>query len=178
MEQNDQNAPEKIFPSLDSSDVKHSDQNSSDEIPLSIDSLAVNLPAPCKPEVAKTENWWLFSLLLATTLVTTYLSGGFLFSISLILILGAHEFGHYWASRRNGVRSTLPYFIPAPPVFIAGTFGAFIKIKSPIYRKDALLQIGAAGPIAGFAIALPNVQIDPSHVHCPADQKSNGSQCR
>ena len=126
-DQNDQNAPEKIFPSLDSSDVKHSDQNSSDEIPLSIDSLAVNLPAPCKPEVAKTENWWLFSLLLAGTLVTTYLSGGFLFSISLILILGAHEFGHYWASRRNGVRSTLPYFIPAPPVFIAGTFGALFR---------------------------------------------------
>ena len=52
----------------------------------------------------RTENWWLFSLLLLGTLITTYMSGGFLFSISLILILGAHEFGHYWASRRNGVR--------------------------------------------------------------------------
>ena len=53
-------------------------------------------------------------------------------------------------------RQTLPYFIPAPPfLFLIGTFGAFIKIKSPIYRKDALLQIGAAGPIAGFIIAVP-----------------------
>jgi hypothetical protein len=132
VEQNDQNSPEKIFSSLDSSDVKHSDQNLSDEIPLSIDSSALNPRESCNPEVVKTENWWLFSLLLATTLVTTYLSGGFLFSISLILILGAHEFGHYWASRRNGVRSTLPYFIPAPPVFIAGTFGVFMQIKHKV----------------------------------------------
>ena len=137
--------------------MKHSDQNSSDEIPLSIDSSAVNLPEPCKPEVAKTENWWLFSLLLAGTLVTTYLSGGFLFSISLILILGAHEFGHYWASRRNGVRSTLPYFIPAPPVFIAGTFGAFIQIKQVIPNRRVLMEIGSAGPIAGFVVALPTL---------------------
>ena len=157
MEQNDQNSPEKIFPSLDSFDVKHSDQNLSDEIPLSIDSSALNPRESCNPEVAKTENWWLFSLLLATTLVTTYLSGGFLFSISLILILGAHEFGHYWASRRNGVRSTLPYFIPAPPVFIAGTFGAFIQIKQVIPNRRVLMEIGSAGPIAGFVVALPTL---------------------
>ena len=157
MEQNDQNSPEKIFPSLDPSDVKHSDQNLSDEIPLSIDSSALNPRESCNPEVAKTDNWWLFSLLLATTLVTTYLSGGFLFSISLILILGAHEFGHYWASRRNGVRSTLPYFIPAPPVFIAGTFGAFIQIKQVIPNRRVLMEIGSAGPIAGFVVALPTL---------------------
>ena len=101
------------------------------------------------------ENWWLFSLLLLGTLITTYISGGFLFSISLILILGAHEFGHYWASRRNGVRSTLPYFIPAPPVFIAGTFGAFIQIKQVIPNRRVLMEIGCAGPIAGFVVALP-----------------------
>lgn len=102
-------------------------------------------------------SWLLFSLLLVATLITTYLSGGFLFSISLILILGAHEFGHYWASRRNGVRSTLPYFIPAPPVFIAGTFGAFIQIKQAIPNRKVLMQIGSAGPIAGFIVALPTL---------------------
>ncbi len=103
------------------------------------------------------QNWWLFSLLLGGTLVTTYLSGGLLFSISLILILGAHEFGHYWASKRNGVRSTLPYFIPAPPVFIAGTFGAFIQIKQIIPNRRVLMEIGSAGPIAGFIVALPTL---------------------
>jgi membrane-associated protease RseP (regulator of RpoE activity) len=108
-------------------------------------------------EGAKTENWLLFSLLLGGTLVTTYLSGGLLFSISLILILGAHEFGHYWASRRNGVRSTLPYFIPAPPIFIAGTFGAFIQIKQVIPNRRVLMEIGCAGPIAGFVVALPTL---------------------
>lgn len=118
-------------------------------------------PSPIEPGVSaasvepRTENWWLFSLLLLGTLITTYMSGGFLFSISLILILGAHEFGHYWASRRNGVRSTLPYFIPAPPIFIAGTFGAFIQIKQVIPNRRVLMEIGCAGPIAGFVIALP-----------------------
>lgn len=100
-------------------------------------------------------NWFLFSILLIATLVTTFLAGGLLFSISLLLILGAHEFGHYWASKKNGVRSTLPYFIPAPPIFIAGTFGAFIQIKQRIPNRMVLMEIGAAGPIAGFVVALP-----------------------
>jgi len=78
---------------------------------------------------------------------------GWPFSITLMLILGFHEFGHYYYAQKHNVDATLPYFIPAP-TFI-GTFGAFIKIKSPIYRKDALLQIGAAGPIAGFIVAVP-----------------------
>ncbi len=118
-------------------------------------------PSTIEPDITvtslepRTENWWLFSLLLLGTLITTYMSGGFLFSISLILILGAHEFGHYWASRRNRVRSTLPYFIPAPPIFIAGTFGAFIQIKQVIPNRRVLMEIGCAGPIAGFVIALP-----------------------
>ncbi len=78
---------------------------------------------------------------------------GWPFSITLMLILGFHEFGHYYYALKHNVDATLPYFIPAP-TFI-GTFGAFIKIKSPIYRKNALLQIGAAGPIAGFLVAVP-----------------------
>ncbi|HBR86757.1 MAG TPA: site-2 protease family protein [Candidatus Marinimicrobia bacterium] len=81
---------------------------------------------------------------------------GIPFSFTLLLILGCHEFGHYYYAIKHNVDATLPYFIPAPPfLFLIGTFGAFIKIKSPIYRRDALLQIGAAGPIAGFIIAVP-----------------------
>lgn len=81
---------------------------------------------------------------------------GIPFSFTLLLILGCHEFGHYYYAMKHNVDATLPYFIPAPPfLFLIGTFGAFIKIKSPIYRRDALLQIGAAGPIAGFIVAVP-----------------------
>ena len=81
---------------------------------------------------------------------------GIPFSFTLMFILGTHEFGHYYYAQKHKVDATLPYFIPAPPfLFLIGTFGAFIKIKSPIYRKDALLQIGASGPIAGFVIAVP-----------------------
>ncbi|GJL78397.1 MAG: peptidase M50 [Nitrospinaceae bacterium] len=103
------------------------------------------------------KNWIIFSLLLAGTLVTTYLAGGFLFSIFLMLILGTHEFGHYWASRKNNVKATLPFFIPAPPVFIFGTFGAFIQIKELIPNRRVLMEIGAAGPIAGFIVAVPTL---------------------
>lgn len=80
---------------------------------------------------------------------------GLIFSSSLLAILTAHEMGHYLACRRYGVAATLPFFIPAPPLFLAGTFGAFIKIKSPIPSRRALLDIGLAGPLAGFIVAVP-----------------------
>jgi membrane-associated protease RseP (regulator of RpoE activity) len=80
---------------------------------------------------------------------------GFIFSTSLLAILTAHEMGHYVACRRYGVAATLPFFIPAPPLFLAGTFGAFIKIKSPIPSRRALFDIGLAGPLAGFGVAVP-----------------------
>lgn len=83
------------------------------------------------------------------------LRDGITFSASLISILAAHEMGHYVACRRYGVKATLPFFIPAPPPFLAGTFGAFIKIKSPIPTRRALLDIGLAGPLAGFLVAIP-----------------------
>src|SRR5688572_10601622 len=63
--------------------------------------------------------------------------------------------GHYLACRYYKVDATLPYFIPAPPLFLAGTFGAFIKIKSPIPSRRALFDIGLAGPLAGFVVAVP-----------------------
>lgn len=83
------------------------------------------------------------------------LSEGMVFSAALLAILTAHEMGHYIACRRYGVAATLPFFIPAPPLFLAGTFGAFIKIKSPIPSRRALFDIGLAGPLAGFLVAVP-----------------------
>lgn len=83
------------------------------------------------------------------------LTEGLTFSLALLAILTAHEMGHYIACRRYRVNATLPFFIPAPPLFLAGTFGAFIKIKSPIPSRRALFDIGLAGPLAGFVVAIP-----------------------
>ncbi len=84
-----------------------------------------------------------------------YLAEAAAFAAALLAILLAHEAGHYVACRRYGVRATLPFFIPVPPPFLLGTFGAFIKIKSPIPSKRALFDIGVAGPLAGFAVVIP-----------------------
>ncbi|MCA1815199.1 MAG: site-2 protease family protein [Acidobacteria bacterium] len=86
---------------------------------------------------------------------TAVLAEGVTFAAALLAILAAHESGHYVACRRYGVRATLPFFIPAPPLFLAGTFGAFIKIKSPIPTRRALFDIGVAGPLAGFLVLIP-----------------------
>jgi membrane-associated protease RseP (regulator of RpoE activity) len=79
---------------------------------------------------------------------------GIVYSFTILTILAAHEMGHYIACCWYGVNATLPYFIPVPipPV---GTFGAFIKIKSPIPNRRALFDIGIAGPLAGFVFAIP-----------------------
>lgn len=92
----------------------------------------------------------------ADLLVNPYeISRGIPFSASLLLILGTHELGHFIASRRHGVSTTLPIFIPGPPIPpMIGTFGAVIKMKSPITTKNALVDIGSAGPLSGFAVAL------------------------
>jgi membrane-associated protease RseP (regulator of RpoE activity) len=81
---------------------------------------------------------------------------GLLFTFTLLTILGAHELGHYFACRHYRIRATLPFFIPAPPtITLFGTFGAVIKIKEPITSRRALFDIGIAGPLAGFAFAVP-----------------------
>lgn len=80
---------------------------------------------------------------------------GIPFSFTLMSILFVHEMGHYVTSKYYGVKTTLPYFIPGPwAPFGIGTFGAFIRMRSPILRKNALLDIGAAGPIAGFVVSI------------------------
>lgn len=78
-----------------------------------------------------------------------------LYAVVLIGILLAHEMGHYLTCRFYGINATLPYFIPFPPPSPIGTMGAFIKIKSPITRKQQLFDVGVAGPLAGFVLALP-----------------------
>ena len=79
---------------------------------------------------------------------------GLPFAATLLGILGVHELGHYVAARLHGVQATLPYFIPMP-VGGLGTLGAFISIKSPMKDRKVLFDIGLAGPIAGFVVALP-----------------------
>lgn len=78
---------------------------------------------------------------------------GISYSFSLLAILLVHELGHFFACRAHGIEATLPFFIPAPTLI--GTFGAFIKIKSPFSSKKALFDVGLAGPLAGFLAALP-----------------------
>jgi membrane-associated protease RseP (regulator of RpoE activity) len=84
-----------------------------------------------------------------------FIAEGLKFAGALLSILLAHESGHYVACRLYGVDATLPFFIPMPPPFMAGTLGAFIKIKSPIPSRRALFDIGVAGPLAGFLVIVP-----------------------
>lgn len=84
------------------------------------------------------------------------LGHGWPFALPLMAILLAHEMGHYVAGRIHGVDVSLPYFIPMPMTLL-GTMGAVIRIRGRIRSRDALLDVGAAGPLAGMAIALPVV---------------------
>jgi membrane-associated protease RseP (regulator of RpoE activity) len=79
---------------------------------------------------------------------------GLWYSLTILAILGSHEAGHYLACRYYGIDATLPYFLPVP-FPLTGTAGAFIKIQSPITSKRQLFDVGIAGPLAGFAVAVP-----------------------
>jgi len=83
---------------------------------------------------------------------------GLWYSLSILAILGAHEFGHYYACRYYGVDASLPYFLPVP-FLLTGTLGAFIRIRQQIPTKRALFDIGIAGPIAGFVVVIPVLMI-------------------
>jgi membrane-associated protease RseP (regulator of RpoE activity) len=140
------------------------------------------LPPPSAPQRRKRfripEHPLFHLALLAATFVTTTLAGGleftethglfgkgsfsdgYPFSIPLLLILGCHEMGHYLMCRHYGIAATLPYFIPSPLIGLIGevspgTFGAIIRIKEPIRRKQHLVDVGAAGPLAGFVVSIP-----------------------
>ncbi len=82
---------------------------------------------------------------------------GLPFSLTLLTILFAHEMGHYITCLRYGIDASLPYFLPAPTLI--GTLGAFIRIRSPIYTRRALFDVGIGGPIAGFIFLVPALLI-------------------
>jgi membrane-associated protease RseP (regulator of RpoE activity) len=81
---------------------------------------------------------------------------GLWYSLTILAILGCHEMGHYVMSLRYDVEATRPYFLPAP-LPLTGTLGAFIRLRSRIPSKIALFDIGVAGPIAGFVVAVPTL---------------------
>src|SRR4051812_8741967 len=87
--------------------------------------------------------------------ITTTIASGPIFAATLMGILTCHEFGHYIAGRLRGVDVSLPYFIPMPPVLTFGTLGAVIRMRRPIDERGALFDVGASGPIAGLAVAIP-----------------------
>ncbi|MFZ2360752.1 MAG: site-2 protease family protein [Anaerolineae bacterium] len=112
---------------------------------------------------------WLHLLLVLATIGTTTLAGAMLagvnlardpagiligipFSLTLMTILTAHELGHYFMGKWHRVQVSLPYFIPVP--FSLGTFGAFIQMRSPIRNRRELFDVGFAGPMVGFVVAL------------------------
>ena len=156
-------------------------------------------PAVWQPSPKFQDRVWRHVLLFALTIVTTTLVGaghyaafltdfgdaaaparavvprscvgGFWYSGTILAILGCHELGHYFACRYYDVDASLPFFIPVP-FLLTGTLGAFIRIREPIPSKRMLFDIGIAGPIAGFVVAVPALFLGlaMSHVvRLPAD---------
>lgn len=136
--------------------------------------VVVLLPRSMSQRQTSDGKVWLNALLFILTLITTTWAGaahqginlwqeperfsvGLPYTLALMVILGAHELGHYFAARAHGVKVTLPYFIPVP--FALGTFGAFIQLKSPSEDRRALFDVGVAGPIAGLVFAIPALLI-------------------
>jgi len=118
--------------------------------------------------------------LFAAACVTTYLSQGLAFAATLMAILSVHELGHYVVGRYHKVDASLPFFIPLPPKITLGTLGAIIRMKNPIEDPNQLLDVGAAGPLAGLALAIPLLVIGLSlssvgHVHVDADTIQEGN---
>jgi len=90
--------------------------------------------------------------------IENLLNGAFLFALPLMSILFIHEMGHYFISKKHGISTSLPFFLPIPPIlpyFNIGTFGALISSRDPMPNKKALFDIGFAGPLAGFLVAIP-----------------------
>ena len=136
--------------------------------------IVVLAPKVSPPTEEKVRSPWLNIVLFGLTLMTTTWAGaahqgvnlwsqpekfevGLPYALALMLILGAHELGHYFAARAHSMRVTLPYFIPVP--FALGTFGAFIQLKTPAENRRALFDVGITGPLAGLVFAIPALLI-------------------
>ncbi len=123
--------------------------------------LKVVLKPPVKPSNPRT-NWLLLLATVATTFITGYIGfpetginpivSGAIFSAAILMVLGIHEMGHKLTANKKKMEATSPYFIPGPPPL--GTLGAVIMQKSLPRNRDALFDVGANGPIAGFIVAL------------------------
>lgn len=129
--------------------------------------ILIALPGLFRAE-PKEGQWRTSGLLFLATIVSTLFVGasaepayqsirdiwmGWPMSLSILLILGAHELGHYFAARYHGVETSPPYFIPIPTII--GTMGAFITLKEPMKNRRVLFDIGIAGPLAGLIFAIP-----------------------
>jgi len=94
--------------------------------------------------------------------INNLFSGTVFFALPLMSILFVHEMGHYFISKKHGIKTSLPFFLPVPPIlpyFNIGTFGALISSRDPMPNKKALFDVGISGPLAGFIIAIPVVAI-------------------
>jgi len=90
--------------------------------------------------------------------INNLFSGTVFFALPLMSILFVHEMGHYFTSKKHGIKTSLPFFLPIPPIlpgFNIGTFGALISSSDPMPNKKALFDVGISGPLAGFIIAIP-----------------------
>jgi membrane-associated protease RseP (regulator of RpoE activity) len=133
---------------------------------------------------APREKWWLHTTLFALTLLSMTIAGatfvgvpaewnlpsivalriGLAFSLPLAAILAAHESGHYLVARRYRVNASPPFFIPFPPqIGLLGTMGAFIRLRSPLFDRRTLFDIGVAGPFAGIVVAIPILLVGLAH---------------
>jgi len=101
---------------------------------------------------------WIHILLFICTVASTFIVGGPAYSISIILILLGHEMGHYFMSRRYGVRATLPFFLPFP-FSPFGTLGAVIRMESTISSRKSLFDTGVAGPFISLLLSIPAIMI-------------------
>src|SRR4030043_749848 len=95
-------------------------------------------------------------VLFILTVISTWMTGGPGYSIAIMLILLGHELGHYFMSRRYGIRATLPFFLPFP-LSPFGTLGAVIRMKGIMPNRKALFDIGIAGPFVGLVLTIPTI---------------------
>lgn len=163
------------------------DERAEARLPLPADDDHASAPPRSDAEVAPRPplRWQVNALLFLATVLSTFFAGaqyvgsydpeggdlavlrvlhtGWPFAVPLLAILLTHEFGHYFAARWHKVDASLPYFIPLPKLSFIGTMGAVIHMRGRIRSRNALLDIGASGPLAGLCVAIPVLMIGLAH---------------